>query len=195
VYDHIAGELVRKDLTEAVVRAAGVGFRVMIPVSTYERLPSNGPVIVYTHLAVRENDMRLYGFATEKERAFFRILIGATGIGPATALAIMSGASIEEFARAVEEEDYDALSRVRGIGKKTARRIVTDLKDAIIAFRQQFLAGVATRDAAARDAVLALQSLGYPRGAAEKAVEKARESHATAGVEELVRVVLSHGGE
>ena len=105
MYDHIAGELIRKDLTEAVVRAGGVGFRLVIPVSTYEVLPPEGPVVVYTHLAVRENDMRLYGFATDKERTFFRILIGATGIGPATALAIMSGASIEEFARAVEEED------------------------------------------------------------------------------------------
>jgi holliday junction DNA helicase RuvA len=195
LYDHIAGELVRKELTQAVVRAAGVGYRLMIPVSTYELLPADGPVVVYTHLAVRENDMRLYGFATDKERAFFRILIGATGIGPATALAIMSGASIEEFARAVEEEDYDSLSRVRGIGKKTSRRIVTDLKDAIVAFRQQFLAGTGRRDAAAKDAVMALESLGYPRGAAEKAVEKAREAKPDAGVEELVRVVLSQSAE
>jgi len=195
MFDHIAGELIRKDLTEAVVRASGVGYRVFIPVSTYEKLPTNGPVIVYTHYAVRENDIRLYGFATEKERAFFRILISATGIGPATALAIMSGASIEEFTRAVADEDLDALSRVRGIGKKTSRRIVTDIKEPLVVFRDQFLAGAAGYDAAARDAIMALISLGYPRSAAEKSVEKIRAEHPSAQVEELVRVVLSSAGE
>ncbi len=195
MYDHISGELVRKDLTEAVVRAAGVGYRVLIPVSTYEKLPASGPVIVYTHYAVRENDIRLYGFATEKERAFFRILISATGIGPATALAIMSGASIEEFTRAVADEDLDALSRVRGIGKKTSRRIVTDIKEPLVAFRDEFLSGTAIYDAAARDAIMALISLGYPRGAAEKAIEKARAEHPQAQVGELVRFVLSSSAE
>jgi Holliday junction DNA helicase RuvA len=195
LYDHIAGEIVRKDLTEAVIRAGGVGYRVVIPVSTYEALPANGPAIIYTHYAVRENDIRLYGFASEKERAFFRILIAATGIGPATALAIMSGASIEEFTRAVADEDLDALSRVRGIGKKTSRRIVTDIKEPIVAFRQRYLAGAISYDAAARDAIMALASLGYPRSAAEKAIEKARAEHPKAQVEELVRVVLSSAGE
>jgi Holliday junction DNA helicase RuvA len=191
LYDHIAGELVRKDLTQAVIRAGGVGYRLIIPVSTYEALPSHGQVVIYTHLLVREDDMRLFGFATERERVMFRILISATGIGPASALAIMSGASLEEFSRAVADEDTAALSRIRGIGPKTARRIITEIKDRVVEFRDVYLAGAGLADAASRDAVLALVSLGYPRPAAEKAVEEARAKHPGALVDQLVRIVLS----
>ena len=191
MYDHIAGELVKKDLTEAIIRAGGVGYRLTIPVSTYEALPGQGQVVIYTHLLVREDDMRLFGFATERERIMFRILISATGIGPASALAIMSGASLEEFSRAVADEDTAALSRIRGIGPKTSRRIIAEIKDRVVEFRDGYLVGTGLADAASRDAVLALVSLGYPRPAAEKAVEEARAKHPGGQVEELVRVVLS----
>ena len=190
MYDQIAGELARKSLTEAVVRVGGVGYLLSIPVTTYESLPAAGQVLLYTHLLVRENDLRLFGFATERERVLFRIRIGAKGIGPSTALAIMSGAPAEEFARAVAEEDYDALTRIRGIGAKTARRIVAEIKDDVFEFRQRYLAGIPSRDATARDAVLALVSLGFPKASAEKSVEQARGAAPHAGVEELVRAVL-----
>lgn len=190
MFDHILGQLVRKDLTEAVLRAGGVGYRLAIPVSTYERLPADGDVLLHTHLAVRENDMRLYGFATEGERALFRILIAAKGIGPASALAIMSGSSSEEFARAVIDEDYDALSRIRGIGKKTARRIVADIKEDMEAFSRRFLAGVPAADSLVRDAVMALVSLGLPKAAARRIAEAAHKKNPDADVEELVRLVL-----
>ncbi|MCD6405820.1 MAG: Holliday junction branch migration protein RuvA [Planctomycetes bacterium] len=189
--DHIAGQLVRKDITEVVVRAGGIGYRLSIPVSTYEKLPSEGDVLLYSHLAVREKDVRLYGFASEGERVLFRVLLGARGIGPAGALAIMSGSSPEEFARAVVEEDYEALSRIRGVGKKTARRIVAEIKEDIIAFKERFLAGAPSADTAMRDAVMALVSLGLPRNIARKRVERARKEHAGADVETLVRLVLS----
>jgi len=191
LYDHIAGELIRKDLTEAVVRVGGVGYRIHIPVSTYEKLPSRGDALVYTHLVVREDEMRLYGFATLAERAFFRTLLGASRVGPASALAMMSGPSIEEFSRAIVDEDVKALSRIPGIGAKTARRISVELKDGMTAFRQQYLAGAPAADAAARDAVLALVNLGFPRPAAQKAVEAARAESRQASVEDLLRLVLA----
>lgn len=190
MYDHIAGELVRKDLTQAVLRAGGVGYAVAIPMSTYESLPSAGPVVLYTHLAVRENDMRLFGFATERERALFRILIGAKGIGPSTALAIMSGSTVDNLTRAVAGEDYESLELIRGIGAKTARRIVAEIKDDVVKFRERFLTGAAPAATAERDAVLALESLGFPKGAAERAVQKVRVENQKASVEELVRIVL-----
>jgi len=190
LYDHIAGELIRKDLTEAVIRTGGVGYVVSIPVSTYERIPSEGPVLLYTHLAVRENDLRLFGFATERERVLFRILVGAKRIGPASALAIMSGTTAENFARAVAGEDYEALERIRGVGAKTARRIVAEIKDDIVAFKERFLTEEEPGAATERDAVMALVSLGFPKGAAEKAVQKARTEHPSTAVAEIVRIVL-----
>jgi Holliday junction DNA helicase RuvA len=193
LFDHIAGELVRKDLTLAVLRAGGVGYAVSIPVSTYEALPANGPVIVYTHLAVRENEMRLFGFATALERELFLILIGAQGIGPSTALAIMSNASPENLVRAVADEDYEALEMIRGIGPKTARRIVAEIKEDVEDFRKKYL-GPTVVTGLERDAVLALVSLGYPKNAAQQAVKKARAENPAAGVEELVRVVLRSSG-
>lgn len=190
MFDHIAGELVRKDLTEAVVRSGGVGYMISIPVSTFERLPAGGEVVLFTHLAVRENDMSLYGFATEDERALFRILISARGIGPASALAIMSGSSVQELARAVIEEDYDALSRIRGVGRKTARRIVVDIKEDVEAFSQRVMGDAVPVDVAVRDAVMALVSLGVPRSAARKGAEAVRKKKPESDVEEIVREVL-----
>lgn len=190
MFDHITGELVRKDLTAAVVRSAGVGFEISIPVSTFEHLPAGGEVMLFTHLAVRENDISLYGFATEDERALFRILISAKGIGPASALAIMSGSSVEEFARAVIEEDYDALSRIRGVGKKTARRIVADIKEDVEVFGRRVMAGAVPVDTAVRDAVMALVSLGLPRNAARRRAEAIRKKKPESDVEEIVREVL-----
>jgi Holliday junction DNA helicase RuvA len=186
---------VRKDLTEAVVRSGGVGYSVSIPVGTYEKLPAvGGSVLLYTHLVVREDDLRLFGFASEMERVLFRMLIGAKGIGPSTALAIMSGSTIENFSSAVAEEDHEALERIRGIGAKTARRIVAEIKDDMVAFRERYLAGALPAATVERDAVLALVSLGFPRNAAEKAVQKARTEQPAAGIEELVRDVLRGAG-
>jgi len=193
LFDHIAGELVHKELTQAVIRAGGVGYVLSIPVGTYEALPPRGPVVVYTHLAVRENEMRLFGFASEMERDLFRILIAAQGIGPATALAIMSGTTAENLTRAVSDEDYDALEMIRGIGPKTARRIVAEIKDDIEAFRDRYLGAVAS-GGTERDACLALVSLGYPKNIAQQAVRKARAENPNAGVEELVRTVLRSSG-
>ncbi len=190
MYDHIAGDLVRKDLTAAVVRAGGVGYLISIPVSTYESLPPEGQVLLYTHLAVRENDLRLFGFATEKERLLFRILLGAKGLGPSTALAIMSGTSVENFVRAVADEDYDGLERIRGIGAKTARRIVAEIKDDVVEFKERYMAAVAPLSTDDADAVMALVNLGFPKNAAEKAIAKARQEAPHADVEELVRAAL-----
>lgn len=193
MFDHIAGELVHKELTRAVVRAGGVGYVLSIPVSTYEALPPGGQVTIFAHLAVRENDMRLYGFATQAERELFRILIEAQGVGPSTALAIMSGTSAENLARSIAGEDYEALEMIRGIGPKTARRMVAEIKEDMVEFSERYLAGRAEAGTE-RDAVLALVSLGYPRNTAQQSVKKARSENPAAGVEELVRVVLRGAG-
>lgn len=173
MYDRLTGKLIIHGLTEVVLELNGVGFCLTVPLSTSNTLSVQQDITLLTHVYVREDQLRLFGFATPGERQLFRMLIGVSGIGPAIALAVLSGSTVQQFKRAVESADSAFLSRIKGIGRKTAERIIVDLRDPIKA--------IAAADAPERDeleqmyidAVLALQSLGYSRGAAEKAVEKA----------------------
>jgi Holliday junction DNA helicase RuvA len=179
-------------VTEVVLDVNGVGYHLTVPLSTSNSLASDGAVSLLTHLYVREDQMRLFGFATETERRIFRMLIGVSGIGPSIALAVLSGSTVEQFKNAVECGDCAFLSRIKGIGRRTAERIVVDLRERIMAVEVEGAPAVSERDQICRDAALALQSLGYSRGAAEKAVQKALTGLGEAGAttEDLVRAAL-----
>lgn len=159
----------------AVVDVGGVGYAVHIPISTYDALPGPGqPVRLFTHLQVREDAHELYGFASEAERDLFRLLINqVTGVGPKLALAVLSGMPVATFKACVAGNDLAALGRIKGVGKKTAERIVVELRDkvGVAAAWQAAAAGAPARQAQANDAVLALVSLGYRQPDAAKAVE------------------------
>ena len=122
----LTGKLVESDLTEAVIDVNGIGFSVSIPMSTFEKLPTvGGAVSLYTVLQVREDNMQLFGFATKEERTLFNLLTATvSGIGPKLALNVLSCISIDGFIRAVSESDVKALSKINGIGKRTAERMV-----------------------------------------------------------------------
>jgi Holliday junction DNA helicase RuvA len=192
VYDRLTGRLIAHGLTEIVLDVNGVGYCLTVPLSTSNVLSESQETTLLTHVYVREDQLRLFGFASPGERQLFRMLIGVSGIGPAIALAVLSGSSVQQFRRAVEAADSGFLSRIKGIGRKTAERIIVDLREPIKA--------IATSDAPERDereqmcidAVLALQSLGYSRGAAEKAVEKALSAlgGGQATTQTLVRAAL-----
>src|SRR5882762_6085442 len=114
MYDHLRGRLASRKPTHLVIEAGGVGYRVDIPLSTYAAIPASGEVTVFTYLKVSEDAMRLYGFATERERELFRRLVeGVTGLGPARAVAILSNIGVADLQRAIEEGDAEALKRVR----------------------------------------------------------------------------------
>ncbi len=159
----------------AVVDVGGVGYAVHIPISTYDALPGPGqPVRLFTHLQVREDAHELYGFASEAERDLFRLLINqVTGVGPKLALAVLSGMPVATFKACVAGNDLAALGRIKGVGKKTAERIVVELRDkvGVAAAWQAAAAGAPARQSQANDAVLALVSLGYRQPDAAKAVE------------------------
>src|SRR5947209_19321727 len=127
----LQGNLVSALPTQAIVDVAGVGYEVLIPLSSYDKLPTAGqPVRILTHLHVREDAHILYGFMTPAERDLFRLLVNnVTGIGPKLALAVLSGMSVSNFKAAVVNADVTALSKISGLGKKTAERIVLELKD------------------------------------------------------------------
>jgi Holliday junction DNA helicase RuvA len=158
VIGRVAGRLVEKSPPQVVVLVNGVGYEIDVPMSTFYNLPKTGePVELLTHLVVREDAHLLYGFLTAGERGAFRQLIKVSGVGPKVALAVLSGLSVDDLAAAVAAEDAARLTRVPGIGKKTAERLVLELRDRLSP------AAPAAKSATqhAPDVLNALLSLGY----------------------------------
>ena len=176
-----------------VVEAGGVGYEVHVPLSTFDRLHAAEGVKVdlRTHLHIRETAHTLYGFATEEERDVFLMLIErVSGIGPAIAMAVLSGMPVARFKRCVVAGEVAELSRIKGIGKKTAERVVLELKDKVgVADTWQDAASGQVSPAAA-DAELALIALGYKQVDGRKAVRRILEEEPTATTEALVRGAL-----
>ena len=194
------GRLVEVLPTQVTVDVNGVGYEVLIPLSSFDKLPAPGnEVKLLTHLAVREDAHTLYGFMTAAERELFRMLINTvSGIGPKIALNILSGMNPTAFRGAVANSDVKALSQISGVGKKTAERIVVELKDKIGA-AGAWEAASAQRALSAgeqkiNDAVLALIALGFKQVEAHDAVRgAARVLGSKAALEDLVRTCLKKG--
>lgn len=182
--------------TQVVVEVGGVGYQVFIPLSSFDRLPLPGaPIKILTHLQVREDAHVLYGFMTAPERDLFRLLVNnVTGIGPKLALAVLSGMSVANFKAAVVSNDVASLARISGLGKKTAERIVLELRDKLGVSAAWEAASSAhapsPEETAVNDAVLALISLGYKQVEAHKAVKKVLTEQPGAPTEDLIRQAL-----
>lgn len=173
----LRGVLLSRDPPHLLVEVGGVGYEVEVPASTWAGLPAPGAEVrLHTHLVVREDQHLLYGFASEAERALFRELIKVSGIGARIALAILSSLSVEEFMRCVQARDMATLTRVPGIGRKTAERLLLDLRDRADAMAA---AGVAAAPASAEaEAMGALQALGYRPAEARRLVDQAQQAGA-----------------
>jgi Holliday junction DNA helicase RuvA len=194
------GRLVEALPTRVIVDVNGVGYEALIPLSSYDRLPQPGqPVTLLTQLVVREDAHTLYGFMTPEERDLFRLLIHTvSGIGPKIALNILSGISVTAFRGAVANSDVKALSQISGVGKKTAERMIVELKDKIgMAGAWEASSakrGLSTDERRINDAVLALMALGFKQVEAHDSVREAQAAlGAQATVEELVRACLRKG--
>ncbi len=178
-----------------VLDVNGVGYEVQIPLSTFDALnPIEGQVVLLkTHLHIRENAQVLYGFATDGERDMFRLLIErVSGIGPATAISILSGLPISSFKAAVVSGDVQSIARAKGVGKKTAERIVLELKDKIGVASTWEAQQQGTTSQAAGDAELALVALGFKQVEARKAITALVKENPQAGTDELIRGALRH---
>ena len=194
------GKLVEALPTQVIVEVGGVGYEALIPLSSYDKLPSPGQELtLLTHLAVREDAHTLYGFMTSAERELFRLLINTvSGIGPKIALNVLSGISVTAFRGAVANGDIKALSQISGVGRKTAERIVVELKDKIGAAGAWEAASaqraLSPEDRKINDAVLALMALGFKQIEAHDAVRKTQSAlGGQATVEDLVRACLRKG--
>jgi len=190
------GKLVSALPTQATVDVNGIGYEVFIPLSSYDKLPTVGQAIrILTHLAVREDAHILYGFMTVPERDLFRLLVNnVSGIGPKLALAVLSGMSVSNFKTAVVNSDIAAISNISGLGKKTAERIVLELKDKLgvaAAWEAATAAHAPTPEQEqANEAVLALIALGYKQVDAHKAVRDLQTQGQAKSAEELVKLAL-----
>ena len=182
--------------TQVVIEVHGVGYEVFIPLSSYDRLPQPGQTVrLLTHLQVREDAHILFGFASPEERDLFRLLVTrVSGVGPKLALAVLSGMDVMRFKAAVVDSDIASIAKISGLGKKTAERIVLELKDKLgVAAAWEVASGDKAPSAEARaanDAVLALIALGYKQVDSAKAVREVALKNKEAGTEELVRLAL-----
>jgi Holliday junction DNA helicase RuvA len=177
VIAQVRGRLLRKAPQEAVVDVGGVGYRVAIPLSTFYRIGEPGDdVTLLTHTHVREDALALFGFLTAAEQALFERLIAVSGVGPRLALSILSGIEAPDLVAALRSSDVVRLTRIPGVGKKTAERLVLELKDKMAGLAAAEAAPAAAPAASAKeDLVSALVHLGYSRPEAEKGVDRALE--------------------
>jgi holliday junction DNA helicase RuvA len=197
---HLSGTLLSKQATSVILDVAGVGYEVSIPLSTFYELEdpgSNVQLRIYTH--VREDALQLYGFKTARERELFLRLISVSGIGPKLGITLLSGMSAEEMITSIRNNNLAKLTLIPGVGRKTAERLVMELRDKVASLAAGVnedlgvtaeAASVPTEDSMRADALSALVNLGYQRNAAEKAVSAALGENEEVSVESILRASL-----
>ncbi|MDR2423453.1 MAG: Holliday junction branch migration protein RuvA [Prevotellaceae bacterium] len=190
MYEYIKGSLALLAPTYAVIDVQGIGYNVMISLQTYSYLTGRTEAKLYIHQIVREDANLLYGFFDEQERHIFRLLINVNGVGPSIALMMLSSLSADEVRMAILQENLSILKGVKGIGLKTAQRILVDLKDQVSStgVSEQFLGAAGSNLRA--EALSALVALGFAKTPAEKAIDKLLQQSNSYTVEDLIKAAL-----
>src|ERR1700746_527152 len=186
----LRGKLIEKRPNLVLLEVGGVGYQVLIPLSTFTSLGAlhaEATLLVHTH--VREDQLALYGFLTSREKQCFELLISASGVGPSLALKILSGMSIEELVPAIRKGDLAQLVKIPGVGRKTAERIVVELRDKLVVIDVPDAGRRSTRSQLEEDVASALSNLGYDTKSVERAIEKSRAA-SDADFEKLLRSSL-----
>lgn len=187
----LKGRLVEKSPTEVVIDCQGVGYLVHISLHTYGQLPEDESIQLYTHLQVREDAHTLYGFATNLERRVFRLLIGVSGIGANTARTMLSSLTPQEICQAIRTEQVPLIQSVKGIGAKTAQRVVIDLKDKVIGLVEDADFSVSVSNTHRDEALSALEVLGYQTKQCNKVLDDLLAVEPEMSVERLIRNALN----
>ena len=188
--DYIKGKIVELLPTDIVIECGGIGYHAFISLQTYAMLENLSETTLYIHHILREDEEMFYGFSSKDERQFFRLLIGVSGVGANTARMMLSSLSADEIREAIIGENVSRIKSIKGIGLKTAQRIILELKDKVIkgdgADTTVFFSGQAV-NAAAEEAITALVLLGFPKPAVQKIVNALLQENPTASVEMLVK--------
>lgn len=192
MFEYFKGRLAEKNPTEAIIDCGGVGYSLNISLQTFSQIKDSEDVMLYAHFIVREDVQQIFGFAQKSERELFRKLISVSGVGANTARMILSAMNTQEVVSAILEENVNALKSVKGIGGKTAERIIVDLKDKLgkDELTTEILGGSYNTDK--NEALSALVMLGFAKNAASKALDKVtQENGGSIKVEELIKLALN----
>ncbi len=185
---HLHGKLIEKNPTTLIIECAGVGYEVKISLTTFSAIGPAESIMIFTQHIVREDAQLLYGFATKEEREMFNHLISVSGIGPNTAMIMLSSLTPEEVAHAIQTDDVKTIQGVKGIGIKTAQRVIIDLKDKMLKITFSSENVFAQNNTNRFDALTALVSLGFDKKTVEKAIDKISTGEET--VEQLIKQAL-----
>ena len=188
----IRGKLVEKNPTYAVVDCNGVGYLMHISLNTYSLLPNDEYVLLYTHLSIREDAHTLYGFSTKTEREVFRLLTSVSGVGPSTARTMLSSMTSQEVSQAIASGDVKLIQTVKGIGAKTAQRVIVDLKDKVLKTFDIDEVSVVQNNTNKEEALSALEVLGINKKSAERLVDKTIKDNLDITVEEIIKETLKN---
>ncbi|MDA0885668.1 MAG: Holliday junction branch migration protein RuvA [Bacteroidetes bacterium] len=188
---YIKGELIEKTPTKIVIESYGIGYEINISLNTYERIPNDKNIKIYTYLQRKEDSDVLFGFREESERAIFQQLISISGIGPSTARTILSSISPNEIQDAVWSEDVERIKSIKGIGLKTAQRLIIELKDKVELFDKKYLDLSGESYDIKKEAILALSVLGFNKSKSEKIVNKIYFENKEIELQELIKQSLN----
>ncbi len=186
----LQGLLVEKNLTDVIIDCGGVGYLVEISLHTYSLIPEGNTVKLYTYMMVREDAQRLFGFMEKSEREVFKLLISVSGIGANTARTMLSSLDPSQIAQAIANGDVRTIQSVKGIGTKTAQRVILDLRDKILLVLEDPQISVLPSNRGREEALSALETLGYLRKMAQKVVDKILTDQPDATTEQLIKQAL-----
>ena len=188
----IRGRLVEKNPTYVVVDCAGVGYLLHVSLQTYSSLPTDENIRLFTHLSIREDAHTLYGFITKTEREVFKLLISVSGVGPSIARTMLSSMNSEEVQNAIASENVALIQSVKGIGAKTAQRVIVDLKDKILKTFDIDEVSLSSNNTNKEEALSALEVLGFNRRQSEKVITAILKETPNATVELLIKKALKN---
>ncbi|MDC6387337.1 Holliday junction branch migration protein RuvA [Maribacter sp. PR1] len=189
---HLKGKLIEKNPTHIIVECGGVGYFVNISLNTFSNIPDNELVNIYTHLQVKEDSHTLFGFAEKSEREIFRLLLSVSGIGSSTARTMLSSMSPVQIRDAIANGDVPSIQAIKGIGAKTAQRVILDLRDKILKVYDIDEVSLTTNNTNKDEALSALEVLGFARRHAEKVVDKVISQDPSLSVENIIKLALKN---
>ena len=188
--EYISGERGDFTPTSVVLVNAGIGYLLQISMQTYAQIENKSTVLLYVHEVIREDAHELYGFFTKTERALFRLLISVSGVGPSMARLLLSSYSSEELVGIIQTADVGSLCRAKGVGSKTAQRIIVDLQNKVQELPSTQAGGASLHNTHRDEALFALIALGFPRAASEKVLDSIVKSDASLSVEQMIKLAL-----
>ena len=188
----IKGKLIEKNPTHAIIETGGLGYLVHISLYTYSQITNNESIKLYTYFHVREDTQSLYGFSSKMEREVFRLLISVSGVGTATARVMLSSMNPEEIQQAIASDNVKSLTTVKGIGAKTAQRIIIDLRDKILKTFGIDAISTSVDNTARDEALSALDVLGFSRKQTQRIIDNILRENSTLGLESLIKKALKN---